>query len=78
MIASSSTLLSAEDQVRTYDTRAIDAFMEGIDLEAAGKYEDALLAYQRAIVFDPNAGDIHFSLARLYLHLEKKHLAKES
>lgn len=70
--------VSAEDSLRTYDTRAIDGFMDGMDLESAGEYDRAISAYKRAISFDPHAVDIHFSLARLYLLLEERTLAKQS
>lgn len=72
------TLLNAQDSVRTYDTRAMDAFMDGMDLESAGKIEQAILAYQRAIAFDSTAVDIHFSLARLFLQNEQIYEANES
>jgi len=55
------------DSLKTYDTRAIDAFMDGMDLESVGKFDQAILAYKRALSFDPEAVDIHFSLAKLYL-----------
>ncbi len=70
--------VQASDSLRTYDTRAIDAFMDGMDLESAGEYEQAITAYRRAISFDPEAVDIHFSLARLYLQSEKQELARQS
>ena len=72
------TLISsvfADESPKTYDTRAIDAFMDGMDLESAGKYEEAILAYKRAISYDPEAVDIHFSLAKLYLQAKQKDLA---
>ncbi len=72
------TPLSAEDPIRPYDTRAIDAFMDGMDLESAGKLEQAITAYQLAITFDPNAPDIQFSLARIYLQINEIALAKEA
>ncbi len=68
--------LSAQDSMRTYDTRAIEAFMHGIDLESSGELEKAISAYTRAIGFDPKAVDIHFSLARLYLQTQQIDLAK--
>ncbi|MBT6554010.1 MAG: tetratricopeptide repeat protein [Candidatus Marinimicrobia bacterium] len=75
------TLISAlhgADSLKTYDTRAIDAFMDGMDLEAAGDFEQAILAYKRAISYDPQAVDIHFSLAKLYLQSQQKDLAQAS
>lgn len=72
------TPLRAEDSIRTYDTRAIDAFMHGLDLESEGKYEQAISAYQRALNFDAKAPDIQFSLARLYLQVGKRALAKNA
>ena len=50
--------LSPQDSIRTYDTRAIDAFMDGMDLESAGEIEQAIQAYQRALAYDPDAVDI--------------------
>ncbi len=70
--------LCAETPVRTYDTRAIDAFMDGMDLESSGKYEQAIIAYERAIKFDPGAVDIHFSLARLFLQVDRRTAAKNA
>jgi tetratricopeptide (TPR) repeat protein len=67
--------LFGDGSLRVIDTRAIDAFMEGMDLESDGKYEQAIQAYQRAIAFDPEAVDIHFSLAKLYLRTQEKDLA---
>ncbi|NQV16724.1 tetratricopeptide repeat protein, partial [bacterium] len=72
------TLLHAQDSLRTYDTRAIDAFMDGMDLESAGQIEQAITSYKRAITFDSSATDIHFSLARLYLRMEQKSAATAS
>ena len=68
---------AAQDSVRTYDTRAIDAFMDGMDLESAGQLEAAITAYQRAVSFDSLATDIHFSLARLYLQTKQQDLAQQ-
>lgn len=68
----------ADEPVRIYDTRAISAFMDGMDLESAGKNEEAIVAYQQAIFYDPDATDIHFSLARLYLETDQKELAQQS
>ncbi len=68
--------LDAQETLRTYDTRAIDAFMDGMDLESSGEIEQAIIAYQRAVSFDPGAADIHFSLARLYFRQDQKALAK--
>ncbi|MBT4129468.1 MAG: tetratricopeptide repeat protein [Candidatus Marinimicrobia bacterium] len=62
--------------MKTYDTRAIDAFMDGMDLEAAGEVDQAILAYKRALSYDPEAVDIHFSLAKLYLQSQQKELAE--
>lgn len=75
MIAMSATVL-ADDVVKTYDTRAMDAFMDGMDLEAAGKFEQAIQAYKRALGYDPEAVDIYFSLAKLYLQAQERELAK--
>ncbi len=72
------SVLNAADSLRIYDTRAMDAFMDGIDLESVGDIEKAISAYQRALTYDPNASDIHFSLARLLLQLEKFPEAKEA
>lgn len=74
LLMTSSLLGDASNQ--TYDTRAIDAFMDGIDLEAAGKYDQAIIAYQRALSFDPDAVDIHFSLAKLYLQAQDREKAE--
>ncbi|NQV29775.1 MAG: tetratricopeptide repeat protein [Candidatus Marinimicrobia bacterium] len=68
--------LSAQDSTRTYDTRAIEAFMDGIDHESAGDLEQAISSYKQAIIYDPVAVDIHFSLARLYLQTQQFDLAK--
>ncbi len=68
--------LSGDDSLKTYDTRAMDAFMDGMDLEAAGENEKAILAYKRALTYHPGAVDIHFSLAKLYLHAKEKELAR--
>ncbi len=67
--------LFGDDSPKTYDTRAIDAFMDGMDLESAGKFEQAISAYKRALSYDPEAVDIYFSLAKLYLQFEQKKLA---
>ena len=72
------TALQNDDTLRTYDTRAIDAFMDGMDLESAGKFDQAITAYKQALTFDPNAIDIHFSLARLYLQQQNRELAQAS
>ncbi|NQV51491.1 MAG: tetratricopeptide repeat protein [Candidatus Marinimicrobia bacterium] len=77
-VAAMLSSLIAQDSLRTYDTRAMEAFMDGIDLESAGNLEQAISAYSRAIGYDPNAVDIHFSLARLYLQTEQIDLAKSS
>jgi len=62
-------LVFGADSLKTYDTRAMDAFMDGMDLESVGKFDQAILAYKRAISFDPDAVDIHFSLAKLYFQV---------
>ena len=61
----------AQDSVRTYDTRAIDAFMNGMDREAAGELQQAITAYELASRFDPFSADIYFALARLYLRTDQ-------
>lgn len=68
--------LNAQENIRTYDTRAIDAFMNGMNLESDGKLDQAIIAYERALTFDAGAADIHFSLARLYFQVDQKALAK--
>lgn len=58
------------DEIRKYDTRAIDAYMQGMAYEAAGELEEALESYQRAASIDPNSPDIFYAMARLYLQLQ--------
>lgn len=52
--------------------------MYGMDMEQAGEYERAIDAYQRAISFDPDAEDIHLSLANLYIRIGNIQSAKEA
>ncbi len=51
--------------------------MYGMDLESAGDFEKAISAYIQALSFDADAVDIHYSLATLYLKLDRQTLAKE-
>jgi tetratricopeptide (TPR) repeat protein len=71
LLAAFSLTAQDRDSVRTYDTRAIDAFMDGMDLEAVGQIDQAIEAYQRAAEYDTESPDIFFSLARLYLKTEQ-------
>jgi len=70
--------VQADGSVRSYDTRAMEAFMYGMDLEAAGELEQAISAYKEAISYDPEATDIYLSLAKLYLQTDQKPLAQTS
>ena len=66
------------DEIRKYDTRAIDAYMQGMAYEAAGELEDALEAYRRAASFDPSSPDIFYAMARLLLQLQQEDEGREA
>jgi tetratricopeptide (TPR) repeat protein len=46
-------------------------FNLGVVLEDASRNEEAVAAYQQALAEDPDFGDAHYNLARLYESLGK-------
>lgn len=51
---------------RTGRALALYWFNLGVVVEDRGRIDDAIEAYQQALALDPQHGDAHFNLARLY------------
>ncbi len=61
-------------QEQDIDPRAVERFIDAQNLDNAGKYMEALLSYQEALLYDPESPDIHLAMARNYLLLGKEEL----
>jgi len=54
--------------------KALEYFINGSAAEAKGDYASAVLEYQDALKYDPNAG-VNYALAKNYFYLNRLHLA---
>lgn len=72
-----SAQLAAAETYTTQSLEAAHAYAVGQDLMLAGKWQDAIDAYQRAIDLDPNLGRAYSGMAVIYNNTAKRQEAEK-
>ncbi|HEX4785085.1 MAG TPA: protein kinase, partial [Candidatus Sulfotelmatobacter sp.] len=72
-----SAQLAAAETYTTQSLEAAHAYAVGQDLMLAGKWHDAINAYQRAINLDPNLGRAYSGMAVIYANTGKRQEAEK-
>ena len=72
-----SAQLAAAETYTTHSLEAAHAYAVGQDLMLAGKWQDAIVSYQRAIELDPNLGRAYSGMAVIYNNTGKRQQAEK-